>query len=100
MASSNIVTKRLQIHGRVQGVSYRYWTQTTAHTLGLSGWVRNRSDGSVEAMVSGPEDAVENLIKACGQGSPFAKVSRVDVEDADTSDEWFDGFEIKPSVKA
>ncbi|MBL4804778.1 MAG: acylphosphatase [Alphaproteobacteria bacterium] len=97
MASNNTVTKHLRIYGRVQGVSYRYWTQTTAHGLDLSGWVRNCNDGSVEAMVHGPEKTVQDLITACNDGPPMAEVEKIDVKDS-ADDEWFDGFEIKPTV--
>lgn len=97
MASNNTVTKNLRIYGRVQGVSYRYWTQTTALGLGLSGWVRNRSDSSVEAMVHGDEDTVQKLITACNDGPPMAEVEKINIADA-SGDEWFDGFEIKPTL--
>lgn len=97
MASNNTVTKHLRIYGRVQGVSYRYWTQTTAHNLDLSGWVRNRNDGSVEAVIHGPEQTVEQMISACNDGPSMAEVDKIDIDDA-SDDEWFDGFEIKPTV--
>src|SRR5712691_3725570 len=62
---------RLRITGRVQGVGYRAWAIETAARLELRGWVRNRSDGSVEALVIGAEDAVAAMIEACRDG-PFA----------------------------
>ncbi len=70
---------RLIIKGRVQGVSYRYWTVTEATARGLDGWVRNRRDGSVEAFVSGPAAAVEEMIEACRRGPRAARVTDIDV---------------------
>ncbi|MGB0683013.1 MAG: acylphosphatase [Magnetovibrionaceae bacterium] len=90
------VTRRLIIRGRVQGVWYRAWTVTQAEGLGLNGWVRNLSDGSVEALASGPEAAVEELIRRCWEGPTFAKVSSIDTEFADPPDE--PGFLKKPTI--
>ena len=59
-----MIARRLRIHGRVQGVFYRQWTIGTASELGLTGWVRNRDDGTVEAQVQGDESRVEALIEA------------------------------------
>lgn len=75
--------KRLRIHGKVQGVSYRDWTVATARGLGLSGWVRNRADGTVEVLVQDDAAQIETLITRCHEGPPLAKVSRVDVLDDD-----------------
>ncbi len=61
----------LRVTGRVQGVGYRAWALETASRLGLRGWVRNRSDGTVEALVIGAEDEVAAMIEACREG-PFA----------------------------
>lgn len=66
------------IRGRVQGVWYRAWTQRTAIDLGLSGWVRNRSDGCVEAVFSGPDDQVEKMLVACRQGPLLARVDGIE----------------------
>lgn len=71
------VTIRVRIRGRVQGVWYRGWTVEEARRLGLNGWVRNRLDGSVEAVFSGPERAVRTMIDSCWQGPPAAMVSEV-----------------------
>jgi acylphosphatase len=68
---------RLIIEGRVQGVGYRYWTVREAARLGLDGWVRNLPDGTVEALVAGPEDAVATMIEACRRGPRAAAVSAV-----------------------
>ena len=74
---------RLGITGRVQGVGYRDWAMATAQRLGLKGWVRNRADGSVEALVVGDDDTVGKMIEACRRGPTLAKVDAVDVEPVD-----------------
>ncbi|MBM3620020.1 MAG: acylphosphatase [Alphaproteobacteria bacterium] len=75
--------KRLRIRGRVQGVGYRYWAVGQARALGLRGWVRNRSDGSVEVVAAGPGNALDIFIVACRRGPRAARVEAVDIEDAD-----------------
>ena len=77
------VTRRLRIHGRVQGVFYRGWSVATARALGLTGWVRNRRDGTVEMLVHGGEAQVEAMIARCREGPPAARVERVEVTEAD-----------------
>lgn len=72
------VTRRLFITGRVQGVGYRDWCLRTARAAHLSGWVRNRADGSVEAVVKGPAQTVEIFVAACHAGPPMARVTGVD----------------------
>ena len=72
--------RHLRIEGRVQNVGYRAWMVREARRLGLSGWVRNRPDGSVEAVVAGPEPAVQALLTACRRGPVAAHVDRI-VED-------------------
>ena len=91
-----VATRRLRIHGRVQGVFYRGWSVTNARALGLSGWVRNRSDGSVEMLVHGDEAQVEAMIARCREGPPAARVERVDVQDDD--EEAPAGFEERPTA--
>ena len=76
------ISRRLRIHGRVQGVYYRASTVQQAERLGVSGGVRNRADGSVEARVQGPPDAVQALIDWAHQGPPRAQVERVEVTEA------------------
>jgi acylphosphatase len=71
---------RLRISGRVQGVAYRAWAERQASLLFLSGWVRNRRDGSVEAVLSGPEEAVQEMIERCRRGPPLARVAAVSQE--------------------
>ncbi len=72
-------TLHLIIHGRVQGVGYRAWTVVRAKELHLSGWVRNRSDGTVEAVIIGEEEALGMMIRDCNDGPPAARVVAVDV---------------------
>src|SRR6476469_10559679 len=69
----------VKIEGRVQGVYYRAWTEQTARALGLDGTVRNASDGSVEAVFSGPADKVDEMLRLCAKGPPDALVSKVTV---------------------
>jgi len=70
----------LHIRGRVQGVSFRYYARHRAQVLGLGGWVRNCPDGSVEAVVEGPDDAVEQFVAWAREGPSMAMVERVDVD--------------------
>ena len=76
------VIRRVMIRGRVQGVGYRAWTEYTALERGLQGWVRNCRDGNVEALFSGPAEAVAAMIEACRDGPPGARVDFVDQRDA------------------
>ncbi|WP_449240547.1 acylphosphatase [Desulfoscipio gibsoniae] len=71
--------KHVFISGRVQGVYYRDYTRREAEKLGIKGWVRNLPDGRVEAVFEGPEDAVENMVAWCYQGSPRSEVIKVEV---------------------
>ena len=88
---------RLAIGGRVQGVGYRYWTMATAQRLGLRGWVRNRIDGSVEALVAGDSESVGRMIEACRRGPAGARVEGVDVTEAAAEDPP-EGFTQQPTV--
>lgn len=69
--------RRVLIHGRVQGVGYRDWMLRQAQRLGVHGWVRNRTDGAVEALVAGEEAAVQALLSACRRGPPLARVDDI-----------------------
>jgi acylphosphatase len=71
---------RVIVKGRVQGVSYRWFTVEEAERLGLTGWVRNLPDGSVELEAEGPEPQLEALVTWCRRGPPAARVTDVDVE--------------------
>jgi acylphosphatase len=88
---------RLAIAGRVQGVGYRDWAVATGQRLGLSGWVRNRTDGSVEALVIGEDEAVGRMIEACRRGPTLARVDSVDVEPVDL-DVLPTGFTRRPTA--
>lgn len=83
---------RVRIEGRVQGVWFRAWTVREARSRGLRGWVRNRRDGSVEAVFAGASDAVEEMIAACRRGSAASKVRSVTRSEATESDLDGDGF--------
>jgi acylphosphatase len=84
------ITRRLVVHGRVQGVNYREAMRGEAQRLGVTGWVRNCSDGTVEAMVHGAPDSVERMLGWARRGPPAARVTHVDVADAEGA---FDSFE-------
>ena len=86
---------RLEIRGRVQGVGYRWAMVEQACRLGLCGWVRNRRDGSVEAMVAGPPDTVDLLVAWARQGPRSAVVSALDVF---TDEGTFETFEQRPTA--
>lgn len=81
-----LIAKRLRIHGRVQGVGYRESMRREATRLQLHGWVRNRADGTVEALIYGPAQAVECMSAWAETGPRFAKVEHVDIETADPPD--------------
>ncbi|KAG6639837.1 acylphosphatase-like isoform X1 [Carya illinoinensis] len=86
-------TVRVVVKGRVQGVFYRNWTVENAVQLGLKGWVRNKRDGSVEALFSGNPDAVQEMEQRCRRGPPDAMVTGLQV--FPTSDDPGSGFERK-----
>lgn len=88
------ITRHLHITGRVQGVGFRFYTQKKARELGITGWVRNRRDGSVEAVVQGDPGAVETMIAWARRGPPSAAVT--DVRIAETGGEY-GGFETLPT---
>ena len=81
------------ISGRVQGVSFRWFTQRKAQELGLTGWVRNLWDGRVEAVFEGPEETVRQAVAWCHRGEPPARVESVDVTYGPATGE-FSGFRI------
>lgn len=92
---SDAVCRRLRIHGVVQGVGFRYSLHREAVRLELAGWVRNRRDGTVEAVVSGPGPAVEALVSWAHRGPPSARVTKVEV----APDEGrFTAFEQQPTA--
>ncbi len=73
---------QVSIRGRVQGVGYRAWVEYQATAVGLEGWVRNRRDGSVEALFAGPENVVADMVASCRRGPPSARVDAVAQETA------------------
>ena len=89
------ITRRLTIHGRVQGVGFRWALYTQATALGLSGWVRNRRDGSVEALIGGTPEAVEALTAWAWHGPSTARVERVLCSDEPA----IEGSEIRPGFE-
>lgn len=88
--------KRLIVRGLVQGVGYRAWMLRQAEKLGVDGWVRNRADGSIEALVSGDTAAVEELLRLCRRGPRLAEVLSIEEELADPPDT--PGFHQLPTV--
>lgn len=84
----------VRVTGHVQGVAYRAWCRAAALDRGLRGWVRNRGDGSVEALMAGPEEAVKEMLTAMGEGPGAARVTDVWSEAADPA-EVPGGFEIR-----
>jgi len=87
------IAKRIRVIGRVQGVFFRAWTRDEAQTLGIDGWVRNCSDGSVEAQLEGDQEAIEELVDLMREGPPGARVEGVEVEESDP--EGLSGFEVR-----
>jgi acylphosphatase len=87
------IARRVVAHGRVQGVFFRDSCRTEAREAGVRGWVTNAADGTVEAHLEGPADAVDRLVAWIRHGPPHADVERVDVQDASTED--LAGFEIR-----
>ncbi|RHW18749.1 acylphosphatase [Sphingomonas gilva] len=91
-----MIHRRLVITGRVQGVFYRGWMIEQARALGLHGWVRNRSDGSVEAVVQGSSEEVERIIALAHEGPSAARVEQVAVSEVEA--EPLDGFAQRRTV--
>lgn len=85
--------RRVIVHGRVQGVWFRESTRARAAELGLAGWVRNRADGTVEAVLEGDEAEVAAMVDWCGAGPPQARVDRVDV--TTEPPEGLQGFSVR-----
>jgi acylphosphatase len=93
-----MIARRLEIRGTVQGVGYRYAMRQEAARLGLTGWVRNRAEGSVEALVQGEAHAVEALITWARRGPPAARVHEVQVSAAQLQQPPGAGFDLRPTV--
>lgn len=90
------VAAHLVITGRVQGVGYRMWARREARRLGLRGWVRNLSDGSVEALAIGDTAEIDAFVDACHSGPSMARV--MGVRRAPAADDGTAGFEERPTV--
>ena len=87
---------RVVVHGRVQGVWFRGWTLQEARALGLNGWVRNRRDGTLEALFQGPDPAVAAMVAACRKGPPAARVTGL--EEIPSSETPDPGFHHRPGT--
>ena len=94
--SSDRRTVHVHIDGRVQGVGFRYWTESVAVSLDLSGWVRNRRDGSVEAVFSGDAGDVSEMLERCKDGPHSARVTAVTVTEEGASGPT--GFDVLPTA--
>ncbi len=91
-----IRTVQVRVEGRVQGVGFRAYVEARALELGLVGWVRNRRDGTVEAVLQGSEEAVEDMLELCRQGPPAAVVTDVALIGEGVG--AFQGFDVRPTV--
>jgi len=92
----DLTTLRMRIEGYVQAVGYRNFAINEATRLGLDGWIRNRLDGTVEALVSGETTKVEQFILACAKGPPGSRVSNFELHKAEPPAEK--GFRRRPSM--
>jgi acylphosphatase len=88
-------TVHIRVEGRVQGVGYRAFVEMMAAELCLSGWVRNRRDGSVEAVLQGPPEAVEAMLDLCRRGPAASRVDRVEIVGEGVG--VFTGFALRPT---
>jgi acylphosphatase len=92
-----MITQRLKIRGLVQGVGFRYALREQARRKALAGWVRNRTDGSVEALVQGPPERVSEVVAWARRGPPASRVDEVQVEPLPDEPPHF-GFELRPTA--
>jgi acylphosphatase len=93
-----LVQKCLLVHGRVQGVGYRWSMAQTAQALGVRGWVRNRRDGTVEALCIADEPAFASLVDWARRGPPQARVQRVEILEVTGPPDSAAGFEQRPTI--
>lgn len=91
--SDEVIRRRVRVHGLVQGVFFRASTHDAARQAGVAGWVRNRPDGSVEAVFEGGAEPVERMVAWVGEGPPRAVVERIEVLDEEP--EGLRGFEVR-----
>ena len=90
------ITLSVRISGRVHGVGYRAWLVDAAREAGLDGWVRNCRDGTVEALLVGPEPAVRAVVQRCHEGPARARVQRIEVTPVQAA--VAPGFEVRPTA--
>jgi acylphosphatase len=99
---SGHIIRHVVVRGRVQGVGYRAFVEYEAHRRGLHGWVRNRRDGSVEAVFAGPRAAVEAMVEACRRGPISARINVLDYREGTEADllERTEGdlFSVLPTI--
>ena len=98
---SERIIRHAVIRGRVQGVGYRDWTRHVARDRGLEGWVRNRKDGSVEALFAGSREAVTGMLAACRKGPPSAMVEAIEEREGNESElspRGEKGFAVLPTL--
>lgn len=97
MDTDPIATFLVRVHGRVQGVGYRWQCVQQAREIGLAGWVRNRMDGSVEALLQGPREPVERMCEWMREEVESALVERMDVREVLPPFARLQGFEQRPT---
>jgi acylphosphatase len=90
---AELIRRRVVVHGQVQGVFFRDSMRERANAHGVAGWVRNRPDGAVEAVLEGPSDAVERVLRFSETGPPRAQVDEIDVDEEEP--EGLSGFEVR-----
>lgn len=95
--SRDLLRRRILVRGRVQGVSFRAYTQARALRLGASGWVRNLADGSVELEAQAAAAVIDQLVLACSEGPPAARVDSLEVESLEVV-EGEAGFQLRRST--
>ena len=88
-----MIALHISIYGRVQAVGFRNWMKKSAEKKGLCGWVRNASDGSVEAFIQGEEELLNDLLALCWEGPDLADVEDILIQDSNV-DEYIDSFGI------
>ena len=93
-----MITRQIRVRGRVQGVGFRYALRREAERAGVRGWVRNRSDGSVEALVQGEAAAVARVVDWARRGPPAARVDELQESDVATPEPAYARFEERPTA--
>lgn len=93
MAKSSAIGRRYYVHGRVQGVGYRYFAQREAQQLGLDGYTKNRADGRVEVYASGPADRLAELKQRLWEGPGLARVDNIEEHEAEAGQR--SGFQVE-----